>query len=120
MPQPRKNQISLMDTPYYHCVSRCVRRSFLCDEDKFTGQSYEHRRDWVEERLLFLSSVFSIGLCAYAVMNNHTHVVCVDKDLADNWSMEEVIKRWHQMYRGTLLSQSIKEGISSVKVNVSA
>jgi len=105
MPQPRKNQISLIDTPYYHCVSRCVRRSFLCGKDKFMGQSSEHRRGWVEERLLFLSSVFSIGICAYAVMNNHTQVVlCVDKDLADNWSMEEVIKRWHQMYQGTLLS----------------
>jgi hypothetical protein len=64
MPQPRKNQISLMDTPYYHCVSRCVCRSFLCGEDKFTGQSYEHRRGWVEERLLFLSSVFSIDSAA--------------------------------------------------------
>jgi hypothetical protein len=44
-------------------------------------------------------------------MNNHTHVVlCVDKDLADNWSMEEVIKRWHQMYQGTLLSQKYHRG----------
>ena len=98
MPQPRKSQISLIDTPYYHCVSRCVLRSFLCGEDKFTGQSYEHRRGWVEERLLFLSSVFSIGICAYAVMSNHTHVVvCVDKGMAENWSTEEVVKRWHQL-----------------------
>jgi REP element-mobilizing transposase RayT len=111
MPQPRKNQISLIDTPYYHCVSRCVRRSFLCGKDKFTGQSYEHRRGWVEERLLFLSSVFSIGICAYAVMSNHTHVVvCVDKDMADGWSMEEVVRRWHQLYQGTLLSQKYQRG----------
>ena len=111
MPQSRKTQVSLIDTPYYHCVSRCVRRSFLCGEDKFTGQSYEHRRGWVEERLLFLSSVFSIGICAYAVMSNHTHVVvCVDKDMAESWSTEEVVRRWHQLYQGTLLSQKYQRG----------
>jgi REP element-mobilizing transposase RayT len=109
MPQSRKSQISLIDTPFYHCV----RRSFLCGEDKFTGQSYEHRRGWVEERLLFLSSVFAIDICAYAVMSNHTHVVlCVDKDLTDSWSMQVVVKRWHQLYQGTLLSQKYQRGES--------
>ena len=29
MPQARKRLISLVDSCYYHCVSRCVRRSLL-------------------------------------------------------------------------------------------
>ena len=111
MPQPRKSQISLIDTPYYHCVSRCVRRSFLCGVDKYSGQSYEHRRGWVEERLLFLSTVFAIDICAYAIMNNHTHVVlCVDKALADNWDSDEVLRRYHKLHRGTLLTQKFMKG----------
>ncbi|MBH0014469.1 hypothetical protein I6F66_20670 [Pseudoalteromonas sp. NZS100_1] len=47
----RKRQVSLVDTKYYHCISRCVRRAFLCGEDRFTGQSYEHRRGWVEDTI---------------------------------------------------------------------
>jgi hypothetical protein len=47
----------------------------------------------------------------HAVMSNHVHVVpCVAKDLAESWSMKEVIKRWHQMYQGTLLSQKYQRG----------
>jgi hypothetical protein len=66
MPQPRKNQISLIETPFYHCFSRCVRRSFLCGKDQYTVQSYEHRRGWVEKRLRFLSSVLSMDSAATA------------------------------------------------------
>ena len=111
MPQARKNQISLVDTSYYHCVSRCVRRSFLCGEDAYTGQSYEHRRGWLESRLLFLGSVFAIDIAAYAVMSNHTHVVlCVDKDLAVSWSDKKVLTRWHQLHKGTLLTQKYLRG----------
>ena len=111
MPQARKNQISLINTPYYHCVSRCVRRSFLCGKDKYSGQSFEHRRGWVENRLLFLSNIFSISLCAYAVMSNHTHVVMhVDKDEALSWSVNEVLRRYHKLHQGTLLTQKFVEG----------
>ena len=106
MPRPRKTLINLSDTPYYHCVSRCVRRAFLCGEDRQTGKSYEHRRQWVEDRLLFLADVFCVDVCAYAVMSNHTHVVLrINKQKADSLSVKEVIGRWHKLYKGMLLSQ---------------
>jgi REP element-mobilizing transposase RayT len=111
MPQPRSSQISLWDPPFYHCVSRCVRRSFLCGVDSYSGQSYEHRRGWVEQRLLYLSSVFSIDICAYAVMSNHVHVVLhVDVKQLMAWTDNEIVRRWHLLHKGTLLTQMFARG----------
>lgn len=106
MPLPRKQLISLIDTPYYHCVSRCVRKAYLCGVDSVTGQPYEHRRGWVEERLLYLSTVFTIDICAFAVMSNHTHLVLhVNQKDALKLSDKEVVYRWHKLHKGTILSQ---------------
>lgn len=111
MPQSRKSQVSLSATRYYHCISRCVRRAFLCGEDKITGKNYEHRRQWVEDKLLFLSQVFAIDICAYTVMSNHVHTVLfIDEDESKSWSTEQVLSRWHQVFKGTLLTQSYLEG----------
>ena len=106
MPRPRYSQVSLEATPYYHCISRCVRRAFLCGTDASTGNNYEHRRQWIEDKVLDLADIFALDVCAYAIMSNHYHVVLhIDKVQADNWNQKEVIERWHRLFSGNLLSQ---------------
>jgi REP element-mobilizing transposase RayT len=101
MPKPRKRQISLDDTPYYHCIARCVRRAYLCGEDPVTGHNFEHRRQWIVDRMHLLASVFAINLCAYAVMSNHYHLVIkIDTDRAAAWGKREVARRWLRLFRG--------------------
>ncbi|TMP59972.1 transposase, partial [Pseudoalteromonas citrea] len=111
MATARKRQVSLTDTKYYHCISRCVRRAYLCGEDKVTGQSYEHRRGWIEAKVFELAKVFCIDVCAYAVMSNHTHTVLyVDDVKANRLSDKAVIIRWHKLFKGTILSYKYLQG----------
>ena len=85
---------------FYHCISRCVRRAWLCGEDPVSGKNFDHRRAWIEQRLLFLADSFAVGLYAWAVMSNHTHVVLrIDPGLPASWSDEEVAWRWARLSR---------------------
>jgi REP element-mobilizing transposase RayT len=99
MTYPRKSLISIKETPYYHCVARCVRRAWLWGVDEYAGKDYSHRKQWVIDRLQELSYVFSIETCAYAVMSNHYHLVLyVDIARALGWSDEEVVRRWKKLF----------------------
>jgi len=111
MPKPRKALVSLEATPYYHCVSRCVRCAFLCGEDAHSRKSYEHRRQWIRDRIGELEAVFAVDVCAYAVMSNHYYVVLhVDRAQAQAWNATEVISRWQQLFPGHTLAEQFVEG----------
>jgi REP element-mobilizing transposase RayT len=111
MTQARETLVSISDTPYYHVVSRCVRRTFLCGVDKHTGKDYQHRRQWIEDRIRILSSIYAIDICAYSVMSNHLHIVVkLCPEQSDNWTMDEILRRWTSLYRGPLIIQKYLRG----------
>ena len=116
MTRPRSTLVSVSDTPYYHCIGRCVRRAFLCGEDAVTGRSLSHRRQWMLERLQLLTETFSINLCAYALMSNHYHlVVKIDAKRALQWSAHDVVARWTRLYSGPPYAQRFLASIFTTK-----
>lgn len=113
MTRARREIVSLSDTPYYHVICRCVRRSFLCGFDNHTQQSFEHRKQWIVDRIRLLSSLFSIDLCSYAIMSNHYHLVIkIDPTQTQSWSRKEVAQRWTSIYKGPLIIQKWLAGSS--------
>jgi REP element-mobilizing transposase RayT len=95
MPTPRKLLVDPLVTRLYHCISRCVRHAHLC------GDGNEHRKDWIEQRLEQLASIFAIEVCGYSVLDSHLHVVVqLDPDRAKSWTDQEILERWTKLYPG--------------------
>jgi len=93
MTMARKLLVDVSVTRFYHCISRCVRKAFLC------GEGCEHRKQWLEDRLELLAENFAVSVCGFSLMDNHLHVlVRLDPGVADGWSDEEVVRRWIAVY----------------------
>lgn len=99
MTRPRSQLVVPGAEGTFHCVQRCVRRAFLCGIDSYTGQSFEHRKDWVETRIRLISECFAVAVHAYAIMSNHLHLVLrIDPAVASQWSDNEVASRWLRLF----------------------
>lgn len=97
--QARGEYLNPGEVQVVHAVQRCVRRAYLCGKDEFSGKSFEHRREWVRERLEFLASVFAIDCLTYTVMSNHLHVVLRTRpDVVAEWSDDEIARRWLRLF----------------------
>jgi REP element-mobilizing transposase RayT len=119
MTSARRLLIDANATPFYHVINRCVRMAFLCGEDKLTGRSYEHRRGWIVDKIKVLSSIFCIDICAYAVMNNHYHLVLkIDVDKAKSLTQKDIISRWCQITKGYAVATKYMNGDALIEGEV--
>ena len=107
MTTARSKQICLEQTPWYHVTTRCVRRAFICGYDALSDRDFTHRKQWIEDRLLFLVQIFCIDMAAFAVMSNHYHVVLkINREQALSLDDNAVIERWARLYpTNTLLKR---------------
>ena len=99
MTQARNDIFDPTSVGVYHCMSRCVRRAYLCGEDEVTKKSFEHRRELIRNRLCQLTEIFAIEVIGYAVMSNHYHIILRNRpDIAAKWSLEEIAERWLSVF----------------------
>jgi REP element-mobilizing transposase RayT len=92
---PRSHLVDRENAGFYHVFTRCVRRAWLCGRDPVTGRSYDHRRQWIEDRILALAECFTVEIYGYAVMSNHYHIALyIDPKGPNALSDAEVARRW--------------------------
>ena len=112
MTTARSKQIQKEKNYKAHVISRSVRRAWLIGEDPETGCHYNHRRQWIVDRISLLVQQFSIEVCAYSIMSNHFHLVLdVRYDISQTWTAEEVVRRWWQLYPPKMMKEETSDDI---------
>ena len=60
-----------------------------------SGKDFQHRRQWIKDRMQFLAGQFGVDVLGFAVLSNHLHVVLRNRpDVVQGWSDLEVARRW--------------------------
>ena len=92
--QNRRDVFNPLEVSTVHCIQRVVRRAMLCGFDPVTNRCFDHRRQWIRQRLEFLAGQFGIDVLGYAILGNHLHVILRNRpDVVQTWSNEEVARR---------------------------
>ena len=111
MTKSRSEIIIPEQTRYYHCISRCVRRAFLCGTDRYTGKNYDYRRARIEKDMLKYARIFCLNIYAYSVMSNHTHILLEIDDLeACSLTYKQVLKRYHKIFKPLKIEEKFLAG----------
>lgn len=105
---PRREIVDETQSGFYHVMTRTVRQGFLL-LFRADGSVDDHRRDWIIQQLILLSTAYAIDCFAVAVMGNHVHLLLrIMPELVERWSDAEVIYRWLLVHRPKKLRKRLK------------
>ena len=97
----RKDVFNRKEIGFYHITTRCVRQAFLLGKDFKSTSSNHHRKAWIEQWFQSLTEVMAIEIGAYAIMDNHTHLILRNRpDWLDRMDDYEVATRLARLYPG--------------------
>lgn len=92
---PRGDVFDPSEIAIAHVMQRCVRRCFLMGRDPESGRNYNHRKQWLEDRLKHFAAYFGIDLLCFSILSNHFHLVLRSRpDVVATWDDREVARRW--------------------------
>jgi len=103
----RRNRAELAvedEVAVYHCIQSDVRRALLCGVDPLSNQSFDHRKDWIRDRLEALAGLFGVKIAAFVMLPNHIHLIAVPQS-ADG--LQRAIGEAHRRYSRMV---NIREG----------
>lgn len=63
--------------------------------DPDSGKNYDHRKQWLEDRLRRFAAHFGIDLLCFSILSNHFHQILRSRpDVVPTWDDTEVARRW--------------------------
>jgi REP element-mobilizing transposase RayT len=104
----RSQIVDAKSARYYHCISKTVRGADLM------GDSFQHRKQWVEDRLEHLSQQYAISVASFAIMDDHVKLLLrLEPEMAKSWSGKQVLSRWLNLYPPAHVDVSKKAQVDS-------
>ncbi len=103
---PRKNRREIFEagvSSCNHCTARCVRQLYLLQSEN----GLHRRKVMMQRRLMFLKEHFAIEIFAFAILDNHVHLLLRNQpEKVDQMSDREVARHWLCMFPGNTKKKS--------------
>lgn len=95
MTQARATSVIANESANYLIRARSYNDGFIAGIDPQTGKNYAHRKEWLEEHIARLLSIYSIDLLACSILNHELYMVLhTYPKKAARLSQKATLERW--------------------------